>query len=189
MNNFFERMENIFKEALNHPVPALLYDENKKLLTELQKGKGKYDFKKDFIAGTQAEELVKNFLIAQGYKYKSTNNTIEYDLLMSLNDKDFKFEIKSDFMAESTGNIAIEEECRGKESGIQVWNCDYVVYLIPQKSVIGFIKLDTLRTLVSELKRKRIGRTHKVGGDEGSNTVNYLMPYHLFEKNFKIVPV
>ncbi len=192
---FFQHTNNIFKEKLDHPVPALLLLENKLLLTQLSETKGEKDFNPDFKKGKLGEIFVKNYLTLKGYKFIRFNDTIQYDLVMSILDnkvvKEVTFEIKVDFMAGpntgGTKNIAIEEECRGKDSGIRKWTADYVVYIIPKENEIGFIKLEKLKTIIADFKSKNIGRIHEIGGDVGSNTVNYLMPYEEFKANWKVL--
>lgn len=192
MEEFFQKMDAMFKEYLDHPVPALLLEENKKIFNTLNGiTTTEYEFKKDLSKGDLGEEFVKNFLIINGkYKFIRKNHTKEYDLLMSLNENDMhKFEVKVDFVAPRTNMIAIEEENRGKLSGINVWDCDYVVILIPQNREMGFIKLSKLKNLISQLKQSEIGRTHIDNGERGSFTTNYIFPYEYFTNNFKIISI
>ena len=60
------------------------------------------------------------------------------------------------------------------------------MYLNPIENEIGFIKVDVLKKLMSDLKSQGIGRMHTDGGDLNSNTINYLMPYEYFQSKFKV---
>ncbi len=204
-NAFFARIETQIETILNHPVPIILLRENKKIapfLKSIKKSKNRedYDFKLNLPEGELAEEYVKNYLILYGgYKFvrynRNTKNKKDFDLVMSLEQngivKEVTFEVKIDFKAGlktngGTGNVAIEEECRGEDSGIRTTKADYYVYLLPLQNEIGFIKVDKLKDLMVELKSKNIGRMHTDGGDLGSKTINYLMPYEYFGQNFKV---
>lgn len=60
-----------------------------------------------------------------------------------------KIEVKTDFMAHTTGNIAVEYMCRGKPSGIATTHADYYAYIIPRASCKEIVLLMS----VSELKK------------------------------------
>ena len=54
-----------------------------------------------------------------------------YDLLITQeDDTQLKVEVKADFMACKTGNIAVEWECNGKPSGISSTEADVWVYFV-----------------------------------------------------------
>lgn len=192
---FFEKIDHMFEEYLNYPVPALLLEEIRETLSGFLLTEGQKDFQTDFPEGKKGEKLVKNLLVLKGYDFIRFNDTNEYDLLMGLlknNElQEVKFEVKTDFIAGpnngGTKNIAIEEECRGKKSGINVTAADFWVHLVPREKEIGFIKVNKLKDLISELKSEGIGRLHEIGGDKASNTVNYLVPYTYFKSHFKVV--
>ena len=85
------------------------------------------------------------------------NNDFRYDLMLGqIKEKQVadilenkKIEIKTDYLAHKTGNIAIEYESRGKPSGIATTEADYYIYIIPH----ALIK-DTMLILdVKELKK------------------------------------
>ncbi len=64
----------------------------------------------------------------------SFNNSSKFDL--SLNFKDnttTTLEVKTDYLANKTGNVAIETWCRGFSSGIITSEADYVVYIFPKE--------------------------------------------------------
>lgn len=76
------------------------------------------------------------------------------------------FEIKSDFMAHRTGNIAIEIQCRGKDSGIRTTESDHWVYKITKPDIIIILNTKRLRKFVDENMDK-----YKIimGGDDRSS--------------------
>jgi len=76
------------------------------------------------------------------------------------------FEIKSDFMAHKTGNIAIEFQCRGKDSGIRKTESDHWVYKITEPDIIIIFNTGRLRKFVEDNMN-----TYKVimGGDDYSS--------------------
>ena len=76
-------------------------------------------------------------------------------------------EVKTDFMAAQTGNLAIEFESRGFQSGIAVTKAEYWAFLIPDKSLI-MIKTDRLKELARKYFKK--GSVVK-GGDFNSSRI------------------
>ena len=107
----------------------------------------------------------------------------DWDVKTKLKEDDFTstFEIKEDFRCESTGNIAIEFESRGKPSGINITKADYYLYKIhqPDKKIsLYLIPTSDLKKLVEKRSYLRIVK----GGDFGSNTLMYLFP---FERSVK----
>lgn len=73
---------------------------------------------------------------------------MENKLSEILNSK--RIEVKTDFIAHRTGNLAIEYECRGKPSGIAVTEADYYAYIIPRaplKNIILLMSVDILKRL------------------------------------------
>lgn len=190
MTDFFHKIDSLLQERLSGTIPALLIDENKNIWQTLKVIKnGDYEPDKDYQKGDLGEQYVINFLTLNGYKFikKSKKGDKTYDLLLEKNQRQMKFEVKVDFLAGITGNIAIEHMCRGEESGILKWDCDSVVYLMPNYNKIGFIKLTDLKKLVETLKQDGIGRMHTTGGDAGSNTHNYLIPISYFDDYFTII--
>ena len=70
-------------------------------------------------------------------------------------------EVKTDFMADKTGNIAVEFESWGKPSGIAVTQARHWVFVIPNKIAI-FVETNRLKELARNFYRD--GRTI-AGGD------------------------
>jgi hypothetical protein len=65
-----------------------------------------------------------------------------------------RIEVKTDFIAHRTGNLAIEYECRGKPSGISVTDADYYAYCLP------LAPLKNIILLMDVVSLKEISRLH-----------------------------
>ena len=143
--------------------------------------KGQYDFRKDLITGEEGEVEVKEFLEGYGLKCVGKCNNNKFDLLMELNRRPKKIEVKTDSYRD-TGNIAIEIESRGKASGLTVTEADYFVTLFRFNQELWFIESDKLRKLIYDndfyLKEN--------GGDKNSNTKFFLIEKSKFRKHFQI---
>ena len=132
-----------------------------------------YDFNKDLSIAKKTEEEVSKILANKGAKIISFNNDNKYDILMTYKGKRITVEVKEDFTCEKTGNVGLEYECRGKDSGISCSQADFYVYKIHQPD--HQIKFYMMKT--SDLKKLIKNRFyHRVvnGGDPGSNSMNYL---------------
>lgn len=92
-----------------------------------------------------------------------------------------KIEVKTDFMAQETGNIALEYESRGKPSGIAVTEADFYAYCLPLanfQNIIIFMEINELKRLAREYWSK--GNIKKMGDENTS--VSVLIPLNkLFE--------
>lgn len=92
-----------------------------------------------------------------------------------------KIEVKTDFMAHETGNIAIEFESRGKPSGISITEADFYAYCLPFANfhnIIIFMEINELKRLAREYWSK--GNIKKMGDENTS--VSVLIPLQkLFE--------
>jgi len=144
-----------------------------------------YDFKKDIIEGEDGEQIVLQDLIQMGAKFISDNKNNKYDLLISKNDKYLTYEIKTDVYCTpelDTGNMFIEFECRGKESGIMVSEATWFATYYKGLNEIWYIKTEDLLNLV----QTELLRTTKQSGDSGSNTKGYLLPRNKYRDQFII---
>lgn len=104
-------------------------------------------------------DIKKNFRkdIERGHK--------QQNLVMDVFEKE-SFEIKSDFMAHKTGNLAIEIQCRGKDSGIYKTEADYWVYKITAPDIIIIFHTSKLRKFVEDnMDNYKI----IMGGDDNSS--------------------
>lgn len=92
-----------------------------------------------------------------------------------------KIEVKTDFMAQETGNVAIEFQSRGKPSGIAVTQADYYAYCLPLanfQNIIIFLEINELKRMAREYWSK--GNIKKMGDENTS--VSVLIPLNkLFE--------
>jgi hypothetical protein len=142
---------------------------------------GKYNFKKDLKTGKKGEDKIVEFLEDKGFKFKNRNNDKTYDLLMEWRGREIKYEIKTDVYPKDTGNMVIEFESRGKESGIQVCKSDYFVYYYAHQDEIWIIKTKDLKKLIKENTLRYV-----VGGDWGSNTKMWIIKKTDFRSWFKV---
>jgi hypothetical protein len=150
-----------------------------------------YDFNKDILLGEAGEEVVKNDLELLGGSYVSDNKDKKYDLIMDmpvrggLGYKKVSYEIKTDVYCRphlDTGNMFIEFESRGSESGISVSEADWFVTYFEHFREIWYIKTNKLRKLIAENKFKQT----ELSGDLNSNTKGYLIPRYQFKSHFKV---
>jgi hypothetical protein len=146
-----------------------------------------YDFKKDLpIARKTEQEVAKLLEKVYDAEIMHFGNTNKYDIFTVIKGKPYKFEVKEDFTCKKTGNVGLEFECRGKPSGIQTSEADYYIYKIHTKDDgIHFylFKTTTLKNMIMEKDYFRIVN----GGDEGSNSMNYLFKYETFIRNGKFL--
>jgi hypothetical protein len=160
----------------------------KEYLCEMPKdASGSYNYKIDIYKGEIGENFVKEFLISKGFNFVRENHDFRYDLLMSYNGSQVKYEVKTDIFLskdDDTGNMVIEFESRGKPSGISVCEADYYVYYIPKLGELWNIKMDDLKSLIEKNKFKTV-----TGGDKGSDTKMYLIKRWAYIKHFNFYRV
>jgi hypothetical protein len=102
----------------------------------------KKNFQKDLKRGKEQENLIKDLFEGDS------------------------FEIKSDYMAHTTGNIAIEIQCRGKDSGITTTESDHWVYKVIEPNLVIIFETAKLRKFVEDnMKIYRV----IMGGDDNSS--------------------
>lgn len=147
---------------------------------------GNYKFSEDLKVAKKTEhevsELLEKFYNAEIKEFKENS---DYDILAEIDGKELKFEVKEDFMCVDTGNVALEFECRGKPSGIAISDADYYIYKLVMKNGPEYIMHST-KELKSMIEKKKYFRI-VVGGDKGSNTMNYLFKYSAFVRGGKRV--
>lgn len=146
---------------------------------------GNYDFKKDHKIAVKTEALIAKLLMkANPGKIKSIqhNDDNRYDLGILTNSDDFiKVEIKEDFTCQETGNVGVEFECRGRASGISVSQADLYCYRIHEPNgdiCVYMIETKALKRMIKDELYHRI----VTGGDEGSNSKNYLFKLEVFKR-------
>jgi hypothetical protein len=147
---------------------------------------GNYNFKEDHKIALKTEALIAKLLMkANPGKIKSIqhNDDNRYDLGILTHSGDFiKVEIKEDFTCQETGNVGVEFECRGRASGISVSQADLYCYRIHEPNgdiTVYLIESKALKQMIkSELYHRIV-----TGGDEGSNSKNYLFKLDVFKKH------
>lgn len=145
---------------------------------------GNYNFSKDLKVAkkTEAEvaDLLEKFYDAEIKEFREDS---EYDILAEIDGKELKFEVKEDFMCADTGNVALEFESRGKPSGIATSNADFYIYKLVMKDGPEYI-MHSAKALKAMIEKKKYFRI-VIGGDKGSNTMNYLFKYSAFLRGGK----
>lgn len=75
-------------------------------------------------------------------------------------------EVKADFLAHATGNVAVEFLCRGKPSGLSVTRADWWAFVIHADSVVVFIRTESLKAIARCAYRAgRVVRAGEAGED------------------------
>jgi hypothetical protein len=144
-----------------------------------------YDFRKDIIEGEEGEMVVLKDLESMGAEFISDNKDNKYDLKISKSGKEITYEIKTDVYCKpdsDTGNMFIEFECRGKDSGIRVSQATWFVTYYKHLNELWYIKTEDLLNLV---ENEPIRMTNN-SGDAGSNTRGYLLPRYQYKSHFKV---
>lgn len=147
---------------------------------------GNYNFDEDLNVAKQTEHEI-GLLFAEyyGWNLVSMSNHKGYDLVLEKNGRNVLVEVKEDFAVGKTGNVAVEFSCRGKPSGISTTQADFWLYRLHMNEGLIHVLLET-----DELKRKieleKYFRTVN-GGDEGSNSLNYLFKLEEFSNNGKFI--
>lgn len=139
-----------------------------------------YNFKKDLAVSKKTEkrvaEILEDLYDAEILEF---GDDIRYDILTKINDVEVSFEVKEDFMCKKTGNVSLEFSCRGKPSGIEATEADCFIYVVHTKDDVEYFLFET-ETLKEMVERKNYFRIVN-GGDKGSNTLNYLFKYEIFD--------
>lgn len=150
---------------------------------------GNYDFKKDHKIAVKTEEFIATLIMkANPSKIKKIqhNDDNRYDLgILTTSGEFIKVEIKEDFTCQETGNVGLEFECRGKASGIAVSQADLYCYRIHEPNgdiCVYMIETKLLKKMVNANQYHRV----VTGGDEGSNSKNYLFKLETFKKNAQL---
>src|SRR4051812_44330073 len=88
-----------------------------------------YQFHKDLKSAKQVErDFAEHIIEKLQVTNLEFNNDFKYDLRFETPKGVFTVEIKHDIRSSSTGNAAVEYECRGKLSGISTTEADFWVY-------------------------------------------------------------
>lgn len=189
---FFSKVDTMLSETLTVKSLEELCEE---IHDEVTKNKGKYvnNFQLSLALGEQGERVVRKFLESLGYIYLSKSEEISHDYKFIKDGKECMFEIKTDGAhirpnketgeLFETGNMVVEYESRGKNSGIAATKADFFVTYYPQLNEIWLIKTEKLKNLIRENKDsiKKV-----TGGDSDSETKMFLLNRERFKSHFRI---
>ena len=110
----------------------------------------KSQFERDLEFGKVYENMLLQFLDYDSYEQAEGNFKL-WDIKIIKDGMETTYEVKADRKAIETGNIAIEYECNGCDSGIKTTKCNYwahfcidplggyKLYIIPRKDLIKMI--------------------------------------------------
>ncbi len=147
---------------------------------------GLYNFVPDLKFGQDGEDYITKFLEAQGLTYVSSNHDNKYDIKMiNKNNKEVTYEIKTDDYCKpknDRGNLFVEFECRGKDSGIRVTQADWFVTYFKHLNQIWFIKTTDLKYFIETTNLPQTSQS----GDAGSNTRGYLVKRNKYKDLFHV---
>lgn len=130
-------------------------------------------FFEDLKRGQVYEKMASNYFKYSKIHYPKGKFSY-YDFII---DDKIKVEVKSDRIAGVSGNFAIEYECRGKPSGINITQADFYLYFIiypDDKHCVYKIPVEQLKKISKEK-----GRKIKAGDDNASRI--YLLHKHLLK--------
>lgn len=137
------------------------------------------NFKQDLAFGNKYENtLIK--LIPHDSFVKPSGYFKEYDIEFTTDNKTTKYEVKTDRMAYKTSNIAIEYECRNKQSGINTTTADYFSYFVVDAKdsnnyALFIIPVDIIKQRI----KSRDYRGNISGGDYNASKI-YLFNANVF---------
>lgn len=129
----------------------------------------KVKFDSDLAQGKDAEHYVCNFLnrwFPTASVFDGKNKGYDIDIP----EKEEQMEVKYDRLSKDTGNLAIEYECRGKPSGIEVTTSQRwcIIFGKDDGWFFAFVEVPVLRSLCQ-------GKRTVSGGD-GYLSKMYLLP-------------
>ena len=105
------------------------------------------------------------------------------DFVKAFQSKNTKIEVKTERDKwKTTGNIAIEMKCRGKDSGISVTEAETWIHLLSYKNVIEGGLIFKTKNLKDEIKKRHADGTLKttMGGDDKMSWMALLPIKELF---------
>lgn len=161
-----------------------------------------YNFNKDIIDGKKGEDIVINYILHHNPNIQLLTNTYslksQYDAILynTITDKKIQIEIKTDYYCKpnkDTGNIFIEYETKGKDSGINVTKSDIYMYYYIHLNELWSIPTYKLKSILynNNYNNKKNSPIRKVSnsGDEHSNTKGYLLNRRELISHFNVVKV
>jgi hypothetical protein len=87
-------------------------------------------------------------------------------MLLSILNGAKKVEVKTDRMAHTTGNIAVEFRCNGRLSGISTTEADYWAFVLRGGTIVILIETDRLKKIAR--RNYRLGNV--ICGGDGNNS-------------------
>lgn len=135
---------------------------------------GHYDFKTDLEEAHGIEERLVVFLDKKypSFDFHGFSNNKAYDCHFTLEGIYYKLEIKSDYYTNTTGNIVLEYESRGKISGITTTQADLIAYCVVTPTGLDIYMFNTKK--LKKLIKDEVYERKLIGGDPGSATKMYL---------------
>jgi len=76
-------------------------------------------------------------------------------------------EVKTDFLTDTTGNVAVEYESRGEPSGISTTKAKYWAFKLVNMGVIVLIETDKLKTICRQYFHEE--ERNVIGGDDDTS--------------------
>ena len=124
------------------------------------------DFKRDLGKGNAGEKRVIELLSKFAPTKKVPHTTHNYDLVLTHNDVDYSIEVKTDFYAKKSGNLAIEfhNSKLDAPSGLNATGAQLWVH-----SFLDKIHITTVDELKKFCKKNKPLKTVIAGGDSNSN--------------------
>lgn len=143
-----------------------------------------YNFRKDFNVAKRTEKQVAEFMSqVDNLQIVSWCNNKDYDFLATdPKQNQITVEVKEDFTCQRTGNVGVEFESWGRQSGIQTTKADYYVWKIhaPDNTIRVYqMSVEDLKKHIANEEYFRI----VVGGDVGSESKNYLFKLDFIANN------
>ena len=127
-------------------------------------------FQQDLKLGNDYELKSLDYIEHDSYKQIKGYHK-EFDLMITHNNTNTTYEIKSDRLASKTGNFAIEYECNNKPSGITSTTADYYIYFVINRN-----KEDDCYKIPTEELRELAPKYRKVKGGDGYRSLMRLIP-------------
>lgn len=115
-------------------------------------------FHADLAAGEKGERHVAHFLKKQ---LRASSVSIKgkgkhFDFTLVYPNKTESVEVKTDFMAQKTGNLYMEFACNDKDSGLAITTADYWAVLVPHKQCIFLFCPKTMLSWLKTAQKKII---------------------------------
>lgn len=132
-------------------------------------------FKMNLKQGKKYEKIALDYLDYDSVKHIE-GKFKEYDFIITKNELNYKYEIKSDRQASKTNNLAIEYEHNNKPSGLSATTSDYLMYFIV------FEDHDECYNIPTNELREIVKSCKKVSGGDKELSKMYLVSKKLITK-------